>query len=114
MYYVYGCMLLLMDKLIIGPVREKLIVAYYRYKGGLTNLESLNDVIKLTASTGYLPASYMGAPKDQRPKYYPEELFNRFSFESKYIELVINTIKDDDIYKCKSAYPGEFVSFALS
>jgi len=36
-----------MDRLIIGPVRERLIVAYYRYKGGMTNLESLNDVIKL-------------------------------------------------------------------
>jgi len=60
MYFVYGCMLLLMDRLIIGPVRERLIVAYYRYKGGMTNLESLNDVIKLTVSTGYLPAAYSG------------------------------------------------------
>ena len=57
---MYGCMLLLMDRLIIGPVRERLIVAYYRYKGGMTNLESLNDVIKLTVSTGYLPAAYSG------------------------------------------------------
>jgi len=67
-------------------------------------MENLSDILKLTASTKYLPASYTGTGKDERPKYYPEELFSRFSFESKYIDAVINTIKEDDIYQCKSAY----------
>jgi len=28
-------MLLLMDRLIIGPVRERIIIAHYRYKTGV-------------------------------------------------------------------------------
>lgn len=70
-------------------------------------MDNLSDIIKLTASTGYLPASYTGTNKDQRPKFYPEELFSRFSFDYKYIDAIINTIKEDDIYQCKSAYSQE-------
>jgi WASH complex subunit strumpellin len=33
-FYLYGCMLLLLDHGIIGSVREKIIISYYRYKGG--------------------------------------------------------------------------------
>ncbi len=56
MFYLYGVMLLLMDRLIPGPVREKLVVAYYRYKGSNQEIEHLNEVSKLTAKTGFLPA----------------------------------------------------------
>ncbi len=32
LFYLYGVMLLLMDKLVIGPVRERILIACYRYK----------------------------------------------------------------------------------
>jgi WASH complex subunit strumpellin len=33
-FYYFGAMLLLMDQLIEGPIRERMIVCYYRNKGG--------------------------------------------------------------------------------
>ena len=33
LFYSYGVMLLLMDKLIKGDVRERIIISYYRYMG---------------------------------------------------------------------------------
>lgn len=33
-FYYFGVMLLLMDQLIEGPVRERIILCYYRNKGG--------------------------------------------------------------------------------
>lgn len=46
-------MLLLMDILIPGKAREKLIISYYRYKGGQTAIEFINEVTKLCADTGF-------------------------------------------------------------
>jgi WASH complex subunit strumpellin len=64
-------MLLLMDMLIPGKAREKLIISYYRYKGGQTAIEFINEVTKLCADTGYGKTS-------ARPAYYPEEYMARF------------------------------------
>ena len=49
-----------MDQLIIGPIRERIVVSYNRYKSGKNSMENLSDILKLTASTKYLPASYTG------------------------------------------------------
>ena len=46
-----GVMLLLVDRLIPGPKREKLIVSYYRYKGQST-IPHHQDIFQLFASTG--------------------------------------------------------------
>lgn len=59
-------MLLLMDKLIPGPIRERIIIAYYRYKGGFSAITNINEVCKLFKATGYLPASFTGG-KEERP-----------------------------------------------
>ena len=42
--YVYGVMLLLTDLHMDGPVRERLLVAHYRYSGAETNID---DICKL-------------------------------------------------------------------
>jgi WASH complex subunit strumpellin len=49
--YLYGCMLMLLDVRIAGPCRERLVVAYYRYKGAGT-IESIDAVVKLCRATG--------------------------------------------------------------
>ena len=72
-------MLLLMDQLIEGPVRERLILCYYRNKGG-ENIENINEIIKLVTDTEYRtperrPSNY------QPPSNYPEDLFARYPFE---------------------------------
>lgn len=61
-------MLLLVDRLIPGPTREKLIVSYYRYKGQST-IPHFQEIYKLFASTGYFPPTSFSEPKDEtRPK----------------------------------------------
>ena len=63
--YVYGIMLLLTDLHIEGGVRERLLVAHYRYSGAETNID---DICKLLRSTGFSPAK-------KRPQSYPESYF---------------------------------------
>ncbi|CAD8147536.1 unnamed protein product [Paramecium pentaurelia] len=107
-FYLYGCMLLLMDILIPGKAREKLIISYYRYKGGQTAIEFINEVTKLCAETGY-------TKNGTRPAFYPEEYMARFQLPEKLITEVINSIKDEDIYKFTSIYPSaDHRSIALS
>jgi len=43
-------MLLLMDQLIEGPVRERIIIFYYRNRGG-ENISNINPILKLIRDT---------------------------------------------------------------
>lgn len=45
-FYLFGVMLMLLDNLIIGPVREKIIIAYFRYKV-LNYYKQLKNFLKL-------------------------------------------------------------------
>ena len=58
-------MLLLMELHIEGPVRERLLVAHYRYSGAEANIA---DICKLLRSTGF-------SPNGKRPTNYPESYF---------------------------------------
>lgn len=79
-YYLFGVMLLLMDHLIEGPVRERLILCYYRNKGG-ENIGNINQIIKLVSDTTFR-APEKRAQGYSRPQNYPEDLFARYPFES--------------------------------
>lgn len=69
--YLYGVMLLLVDRLFPGGVRERLIVSHHRHAGlahrptGDTNVD---DVCRLLRSTGLRTNA-------KRPMGYPEEYF---------------------------------------
>jgi WASH complex subunit strumpellin len=54
--YLYGVILLFLDISIPGPVRERVVVAYYRYRGRAERRDVL-DVCRLVAATGFLPPS---------------------------------------------------------
>jgi WASH complex subunit strumpellin len=115
-------MLLLLDELIPGSTREKLVISYYRYKGGQSSITKINEVCKLCKTTGYIPANF-NKGSSKKPKHYPEEYFLRFKIDSKIIffpiifinslikflafliEEIITAIKDDDIFRNLSAYP---------
>jgi WASH complex subunit strumpellin len=60
-------MLLLLDNLVIGSVREKIVIAYYRFKGGQHAIAYINEVCKLCKDTGYLPASETDGLTPRRP-----------------------------------------------
>eukprot|EP00033_Pygsuia_biforma_P003414 GCRY01003741.1.p1 GENE.GCRY01003741.1~~GCRY01003741.1.p1 ORF type:complete len:199 (+),score=35.72 GCRY01003741.1:200-796(+) len=49
--YLYGVMLLLLDAKIEGPVRERILISFYRYQGQ-SKEAFMDDVFKLCRSTG--------------------------------------------------------------
>lgn len=54
--YLFGTMLLLLDRKMPGPVRERMLVAVYRHLGP-AEVPLINDVRKLLAASGYLPGN---------------------------------------------------------
>ena len=78
-FYLLGVMLLLMDQLLEGPVRERLVLCYYRNKGG-ENINRINEVRMLVTDTGFR-FEQVGNPDYVRPENYPEDFFARFPFD---------------------------------
>lgn len=69
--YLYGIMLLVTDTHIDGPVRERMLVSYYRYSVQRTHSNSkLDEVCQLLRSTGFLKSQ-----PGRKPQHYPEEYF---------------------------------------
>ena len=111
-----GIMLLLVDKLIPGPIREKLIISYYRYNGKAT-IAHFNDIFKLFERTGYLPVGPMTEEKEEvKPKKYPVEYFKRCNLEVEIIQKINGTIIGNDIYEQQLVYPttNEYKSVTFS
>ena len=131
--YLYGVMLLLVDSrfpgeicfysifhavllellVSVGPIRERMIVAYHRYRAqDATSDANIEDVCTLWRSTGYSPAIFItngvtesAAGSFPRPKDYPEALFARVPLDRIYIEMVIERLKSDDIYHALNSFP---------
>ena len=112
-FYLFGVMLLLMDRIIPGSVRERIIVFYYRNKGG-ENIHRINETKRLCTDSGFRVEQETNLELE-RPEFYPEELFEPFPLDQEVVESIITAIKDDDIYKQMAAYPqAKLRSFALA
>lgn len=107
--YLCGAMLLVVDQKIDGLVRERILVAYYRYSAQRSTSDSnIDDVCNLLRSTGY-------NPNGRHPNNYPEDYFRRAQIRPNFISLVIGRLRSDDIYNQSSAYPQpEHRSVALA
>ena len=111
-----GVMLLLVDRLIPGPIREKLIVSYYRYKGQST-IQNFQEIFKLFAQTGYAPPTSFSNPRDEvKPKKYPVDYFKRCNLDKNIVEKIVGTVVGNDIYEQQLAYPttNEYQTLAFS
>ncbi|KAJ0178248.1 hypothetical protein K1T71_006071 [Dendrolimus kikuchii] len=89
--YLYGAMLLLCDLYIPGTLRERLLVAFYRYSTSQSQ-SNIDDVCKLLRDTGY------DQHNGKRPLDYPVEYFSRISIRSDFVEKVIGKLRSEDIY----------------
>mmetsp|Transcript_82253 Transcript_82253/g.199407 ORF Transcript_82253/g.199407 Transcript_82253/m.199407 type:complete len:1160 (-) Transcript_82253:74-3553(-) len=108
--YLLGVMLLQLDVLVPGPVRERMIVSYLRYTGEGALL-SLDEVKKLCRSTGFDPR----APKEDAPEGYPEAYFARFPPDKALLNMMVDRLRSDDIYQRVRMFPApEHRSAALS
>jgi|EP00945_MAST-04E_sp_MAST-4E-sp1_P006604 WASH complex subunit strumpellin len=96
--YLLGAILLLLDLRIPGPIREKIIVAYYRYQGEsrMTNFE---DVCRLCKATGFIPGGKV-------PSGYPEDYLARVDIDEDVVDMVIGRLQADDIYLQTRAFPS--------
>ena len=111
-----GVMLLLVDRLIPGHIREKLICSYYRYKGRET-IPHFQEVFKMFERTGYIPCSPLTDEKEEvRPKKYPVDYFKRCGLDDKIIDKINGTIIGNDIYDMQTVYPttNEYKTVAFS
>ncbi|EDW41676.1 WASH complex subunit homolog 5 [Drosophila sechellia] len=119
--YLFGVILLMVDFHIPGDVRERLLIAYYRYSGGDAtpsgDESNIHDVCLLLRSTGYvhpsIAAKVLGLGGKQAgakaaslvvPRY-PEAYFSRFPFDENFVDLVVARLRCDDIYNQLSLYP---------
>lgn len=109
--HLYGVMLLVVDSLFPGVVRERIIVAYHRYAGQKASSDTnIDDVCKLLRSTGFSTL-----PGSRRPNNYPEDYFRRVELPATYLSLVLGHLRSDDIYHQVQAYPSpEHRSAALA
>ncbi|RXG50961.1 WASH complex subunit strumpellin [Armadillidium vulgare] len=99
--YLYGTMLLVVEALFPGIIRERIIVAFHRHIGLRGAKETnIDDVCKLLRSTGY---SF--TPGSKRPQNYPENYYLRIKIPENYVELVVGYLRSDDIYHQVQAYP---------
>jgi WASH complex subunit strumpellin len=108
--FQYGVMLLLMDRLMPGPIREKIIISYYRYKGQST-IANFDVLVAMFKNTEYSISKI----EEKKPKKYPVDLFLRHRVDQNIVKLIIGILKDNDIYDQIGAYPSpEHRSHALS
>lgn len=107
--YLYGVILLVLDYHIPGDVRERLLIAYYRYSGGDAtpsgDESNIHDVCLLLRSTEYVKPPQAQSQGNLAASKYPEAYFARFSFDENFIDLVLARLRCDDIYNQLAIYP---------
>mmetsp|Transcript_25594 Transcript_25594/g.52071 ORF Transcript_25594/g.52071 Transcript_25594/m.52071 type:complete len:1147 (+) Transcript_25594:262-3702(+) len=96
-FYLYGIMLILMDNRIEGSVRERMLICYYRYKGGS---DTHSAVCNLCRATGFSPV------QTKRPAKYPEDFFSRLTPPIPVIRMIINRLRSDDVYNQMKEWPN--------
>lgn len=108
--YLWGVMLLLMDIRISGPIRERLIIQYYRHKDESRNVRII-DLAKLCKDTGFRHDE----PLTKRPAAYPEEYFARLPMNPRLVDMILLRIRSDDVYNMSRVFPApQHRSFALA
>lgn len=107
-YYNYGVMLLLLDRLIPAIARERMMVCYVRYKGafGTDNTTQVAKMLKGTEASFTQPDKGSSYTTHNLPARYPMDYFGRFNVDRILIKNLINALKDDDIYNQLAAYPN--------
>uniref|UniRef100_A0A1I8FHG4 WASH-7_mid domain-containing protein n=1 Tax=Macrostomum lignano TaxID=282301 RepID=A0A1I8FHG4_9PLAT len=94
-----GIMLLTVEAKFPGPLRERLLVAYYRHSSGSST--QIDDVCKLLRSTEYDPSSPHAPPAAK----YPESYFSRVPINPRFVQMVIDRLRSDDVYSMVASFP---------
>lgn len=107
--YVCGLLLFILDFKLCGPLRERLLVAHFRYAAQQTKSEcNVEDVCKLIRSTGFVAAvveSGILVTPARRPALYPVEYFRRAQLCPNHLHLIVGRLRSDDLYNQIAVYP---------
>ena len=107
--YLYGVLLLLLDATIEGPVRERILITYYRHKGN-SAIESIEDMELLLRSSGHAAHALDRSGMPRRPAGYPEEYFGRLprklGLPASLVLMMIDRLRSDDMYSQIPSYPA--------
>lgn len=87
-YYFLGVMLIFLENLIPGPVREKIVVCHIRIIGGQNTITNLHEITKLCKKTGFIPNWFPFEEKKSAMLNLPhhsldKKAFAEFSFTEK-------------------------------
>lgn len=116
---LHGVILMLLEHRLSGPLREQLVIAYYRNRGStdIPNFESIcllcrsfpspsSSAIRSVASLTQL---LQGAPPPVLPSMLmltkPEEVLARFTFPKHVVQTMIQQLLSDDLYHQIRHYP---------
>ncbi|CAG0914246.1 unnamed protein product [Notodromas monacha] len=95
--FLYGVMLLFADWEIEGVVRERLLVAHYRFSGHRSaGGSNVDDVCRLLRS----------CPGQRWSNGYPEDLFRRVPVSESFVKSVVGKLRSDDVYNQVRCYPS--------
>lgn len=96
----FGLLLILLDERFDPLLRERAVIAFYRYKGA-SDIPNIDDVVSLCKQTGYDRAQ-----PGKRPVGYPEEYFARFPMPRRFVNMVVGRLRLDDVYNQIGHYPS--------
>lgn len=80
--YLFGVMLTLMDELIEGSVRERLLISFYRYKDQ-SETPLIERVCQLCSRTGYVPGQ-------KKTRKIPRQIFSSVRFSQRFSSSIRN------------------------
>ena len=73
-YYYLGVMLILLENLIPGPVREQIVTLHVRICGGQNAVENIHEICKLTKKTGFVPEWFTTSSADSKKSSFLNEI----------------------------------------
>lgn len=100
--YLYGMMLLLMERHIPGAVRERIVIAFLRYCGEAGDLSRFDEICTLVRCTNSAVATAGRTSSD----LCEEKLFSRYPLPPTFIRSLIGCLLSDDIYVQSPIFPS--------
>lgn len=102
--YLYGMMLILMERYFQGPVRERLIIAYIRYCNKNGNDTRIRNMCKLCRSTGRQP--FRSSREENKVPGLEDKLFTRFPLPEDLVRNIIGCLMSEDIFQQSRSFPN--------
>eukprot|EP00985_Skeletonema_marinoi_P011305 scaffold5364_cov134-Skeletonema_marinoi.AAC.3 len=110
--WLYGVILIVLERLLPGPIRERFIIAHFRFSNeGGGDISTIESMCKLCKGTGiHPPQSTNSASFGQHVSHkYPmeeERLFARYPLPVDLVRNVVGCLISDDVYRQSSAFPN--------